>query len=112
MLQEKVAEAQLQHKQALGAHAANASANQAHVQQLTQEVQQQGSQLEGLHQQLQQAQHHKAAAESQLEVWRAQHAQQAPQVAELLRERQAWIEDLQQERAAASAASAAAEVQS
>ena len=48
--------------------------------------------------------------QGQVEAQRAQHAQQAPRLAELVSERQAWIEDLQRERANASAAAAAAEV--
>ena len=90
--------------------AAAASASQVQVQQLTAEVQQLKAYYDNLHHQLQQAQQLKSAAESQIEAWRAQHAQQAPRVAELLSERQAWIEELQRERAAASAAAAAAEV--
>lgn len=109
-MQEKATQAQLQHQQAADQQAATASASQAQIQQLTQEVQQLKVYHDSLHHQLQQAQQHKALAESQIEAWRAQHAQQAPQVAELLTERQAWIEDLQRERAAASAAAAAAEV--
>jgi predicted nucleic acid-binding Zn-ribbon protein len=89
--------------------AAAASASQVQVQQLTAEVQQLKAYYDNLHHQLQQAQQLKSAAESQIEAWRAQHAQQAPRVAELLSERQAWIEELQRERAAASAAAAAAE---
>ena len=102
-------EAQLQHQQAADMQAAAASASQVQVQQLTAEVQQLKAYYDNLHHKLQQAQQLKSAAESQIEAWRAQHAQQAPQVAELLSERQAWIEELQRERAAASTAAAAAE---
>ncbi|DBA65966.1 TPA: hypothetical protein ACH3X2_002987 [Trebouxia sp. C0005] len=108
-LQEKLTEAQLQHQQAADMQAAVASASQAQVQQLTAEVQQLKVYYDNLHHQLQQAQQLKSAAESQIEAWKAQHAKQAPRVAELLSERQAWIEELQRERAAASAAAAAAE---
>lgn len=109
-IQEKSTEAQLQHQQAADMQAAAASASQVQVQQLTAEVQQLKAYYDNLHHQLQQAQQLKSASESQIEAWKAQHAQQAPQVAELLSERQAWIEELQTERAAASAAAAAAEV--
>ncbi len=102
-------EAQLQHQQAADMQAAAASASQVQVQQLTAEVQQLKAYYDNLHHQLQQAQQLKSAAESQIEAWRAQHAQQAPRMAELLSERQAWIEELQRERAAASTAAAAAE---
>ena len=103
-------EAQQRHQEAVDQQIATASASQAQVEQLTQEIQQQRSTLAALQQQLQHTQQQKVAVEGQVEAWRAQHAQQAPQVAELLRERQAWIEDLQRERAAASAAASAAEV--
>ena len=90
--------------------AAAAARNALQLKQLNQEVEQQNTYLGNLQQQLQQAQQQRDAAQTQLEAWRAQHTEQAPHIAELLRERQAWIGDLQKERAAASAAAAAAEV--
>ena len=110
LLQDTVTQAQLQQQQAAEIHVAAAAANDSHVQQLSSKIQQQQAQLGSLQQHVQSAHQQRDAAQSQLEAWQVQHAQQAPQVAELLNERQAWIQELQQERAAASAAAATAEV--
>ena len=105
MLQDKVNAAQLQQQQNSDKQAAAAAAKEAHIGQLTQEI----SQLQSLQEQLQQTQQSRDMIQGQVEAWRAQHAQQAPRLAELVSERQVWVEDLQRERADASAAAAAAE---
>lgn len=102
--------AQLQHEQTVDRHRSDAATSHARIQHLSSEVQQQHAQIASLQEHIQAAQQQRDAAQHQLESWQAQHAQQAPEIAELLTERKAWIEDLQRERAAASAASAAAEV--
>lgn len=107
LVQDAMTQAQMQQQQAAETHTA---ANEGRMQQLSSQVQQQQAQLDSLQQRLQSAHQQRVAAQGQLEAWQAQHAQQAPQIAELLTERQAWIEELQQERAAASAAAATAEV--
>ena len=109
-LQDAAAKAQLQHQQAVDKHTSDAATCNAHVQHLSNEVQQQQVQIVSLQEHVQAAQQQRDAAQRQLESLQAQHAQQAPQVAELLTERKAWIQDLQKERAAASAAASAAEV--
>ena len=110
LVQDAVTQAQLQQQHAAGTHAAATAASEGRIQQLSSEVQQQQAQLDSLQEHLQSAHQQRDAAQSQLKAWQVQHAQQAPQIAELLNERQAWIQELQQERAAASAAAATAEV--
>lgn len=110
VMQDEATHAQLQHQQAAEQHAAATAANEERIQHLSSEVQQQQAQLGGLQEQLQTAHQQRDAAQRQLDAWQAQHAQQAPQISELLNERQAWIQELQRERAAASAAAATAEV--
>ena len=110
LVQDAITQAQLQQQQAAETHAAAVGANEGRIQQLSSEVQQQQAQLDSLQRHLQSAHQQRDAAQSQLEAWQAQHAQQAPQIAELLNERQAWIQELQRERAAASSAAATAEV--
>ena len=109
-MQEEATHAERQHQQAAEQHAAATAANMDHMQHLSSEVQQQQAQLDRVQQQLQTAHQQRDAAQGQLDAWQAQHAQQAPQISELLTERQAWIQELQRERAAASAAAATAEV--
>lgn len=60
--------------------------------------------------QLQDVQGQLQRVEGQLQAIRQQQTEQAPQVAALVSERQGWIEQLQQERAAASQATLKAEV--
>lgn len=110
LVQDEATHAQLQHQQAAEKHAAFTAANEARIQHLSSEVQQQQAQLDRLQQHLRTAHQQRDAAQGQLDAWQAQHAQQAPQINKLLNERQAWIQELQQERAAASAAAARAEV--
>ena len=110
LVQDTVTQAQLQRQQAAETHAAAVGVRERRIQQLSSEVQQQQAQLDSLQQHSQSAHQQRDAAQSQLKAWQAQHAQQAPQIAELLNERQAWIQELQRERAAASSAAATAEV--
>ena len=113
LLQEKMNETQLQQQQQqqdTDKQAAAHTASQKHIKLLAHELSQQNSALQSLQEQLQQTQQSRDMIQGQVEAWRAQHAQQAPRLAELVSERQAWVEDLQRERANASAAAAAAEV--
>ena len=108
-VQEQVSAAQLQQQRASEQQATSATADAAHIKELALELKLCAAALHSTEQELQHAQQSRDMIQGQVEAWRAQHAQQAPKLAELVQERRAWVEELQRERAAASAAACAAE---
>lgn len=92
-------------------------ASQAQLGDMQQQLVQQEERLHAVEQQLGEVSQHKdrreeqlQVAEGQLQALRQQQAEQAPQVAALVSERQDWIVQLQRERAAASQAILTSEV--